>query len=134
MRLRDIYPQSALMESSDYHGSENATSRLSASIPMASIQVSHGRIIMLFPDGKREERIVPVENSSRPKETVAKALNDFMHAFHIEGEGSQHYGIFGYTAANAVRYFENIPVKDTTMERNDAPDMLYLLFKRYHRV
>ena len=84
---------------------------------------------MLFPDGKREERIVPVENSSRPKETVAKALNDFMHAFHIEGEGSQHYGIFGYTAANAVRYFENIPVKDTTMERNDAPDMLYLLFK-----
>ena len=23
MRLRDIYPQSALMESSDYHGSEN---------------------------------------------------------------------------------------------------------------
>jgi anthranilate synthase component 1 len=128
MRLRDLYPQSMLMESSDYHGNENAKSFIGIH-PMASIQVSHGRIIMLFPDGKREERIVPVENSSRPKETVAKALNDFMHAFHIEGEGSQHYGIFGYTAANAVRYFENIPVKDTTMERNDAPDMLYLLFK-----
>ena len=24
MRLRDLYPQSMLMESSDYHGSENA--------------------------------------------------------------------------------------------------------------
>lgn len=28
-----------------------------------------------------------------------------------------------------MRYFENIPVKDTTMERNDAPDILYILFK-----
>ncbi len=26
MRLRDIYPQSALMESSDYHGTENSRS------------------------------------------------------------------------------------------------------------
>ena len=26
MRLRDLYPQSMLMESSDYHGSENAKS------------------------------------------------------------------------------------------------------------
>ena len=26
MRLRDLYPQSALMESSDYHGGENARS------------------------------------------------------------------------------------------------------------
>lgn len=26
MRLRDLYPQSALMESSDYHGNDNARS------------------------------------------------------------------------------------------------------------
>ncbi len=128
MRLRDLYPQSMLMESSDYHGNDNAKSFIGIH-PMASVQVSHGRITMLFPDGTREERAVPVENSSRPKEAVAKAFNDFMQAFHIVGDGSKYYGIFGYTAANAVRYFENIPVKDTTMERNDAPDMLYLLFK-----
>ena len=128
MRLRDLYPQSMLMESSDYHGNENAKSFIGIH-PMASIQVNHGVISMLFPDGSRVDRKVPVENSDKPKRAVANAFNDFMKAFHIEGEGSAYYGIFGYTASNAVRYFENIPVKDTTMARNDAPDMLYILYK-----
>ena len=128
MRLRDLYPQSMLMESSDYHGSENAKSFIGID-PMASIQVAHGTLTMTFPDGSSVKRDIPVENSDKPKLAVAKAMNDFLGSFHVEGEGCQYYGIFGFTSANAVRYFENIPVKDTTMERNDAPDILYILFK-----
>lgn len=128
MRLRDLYPQSMLMESSDYHGSENAKSFIGIN-PMASIQVGHGVLTMTFPDGSVARRDIPTENSDKPKLTVAKAMNDFLGSFHVEGEGCQYYGIFGFTSANAVRYFENIPVKDTTMERNDAPDILYILFK-----
>ncbi len=128
MRLRDLYPQSMLMESSDYHGNDNARSFIGIH-PMASVQVSHGIITMSFPDGSSEKREVPVENSSKPKLAVAKAINDFLNSFHIGGEGSQYYGIYGFTSANAVHYFENIPVKDSTMERNDAPDILYILFK-----
>ena len=128
MRLRDLYPQSMLMESSDYHGSENAKSFIGID-PMASIQVAHGTLTMTFPDGSSVKRDIPVENSDKPKLAVAKAMNDFLGSFHVEGEGCQYYGMFGFTSANAVRYFENIPVKDTTMERNDAPDILYLLFK-----
>lgn len=128
MRLRDLYPQSMLMESSDYHGSENAKSFIGIA-PMASIQVAHGTLTMTFPDGSSVKRDIPVENSDKPKQAVAKAMNDFLGSFHVEGEGCQYYGIFGFTSANAVRYFENIPVKDTTMERNDAPDILYILFK-----
>lgn len=128
MRLRDLYPQSMLMESSDYHGSENAKSFIGIN-PMASIQVGHGVLTMTFPDGSVARRDIPTENSDKPKLTVANAMNDFLGSFHVEGEGCQYYGIFGFTSANAVRYFENIPVKDTTMERNDAPDILYILFK-----
>ena len=128
MRLRDLYPQSMLMESSDYHGSENAKSFIGID-PMASIQVAHGTLTMTFPDGSSVKRDIPVENSDKPKLAVAKAMNDFLGSIHVEGKGCQYYGIFGFTSANAVRYFENIPVKDTTMERNDAPDILYILFK-----
>lgn len=128
MRLRDLYPQSMLMESSDYHGSENAKSFIGIN-PMASIQVGHGVLTMTFPDGSVARRDIPTENSDKPKLTVANAMNEFLGSFHVEGEGCQYYGIFGFTSANAVRYFENIPVKDTTMERNDAPDILYILFK-----
>ena len=51
MRLRDIYPQSALMESSDYHGSENSRSFIGVH-PLASIAVSHGEVIKTFTDLK----------------------------------------------------------------------------------
>ncbi len=128
MRLRDLYPQSMLMESSDYHGNDNAKSFIGIH-PMASIQVSHGIITMLFPNGSSVKRPVPVENSDKPKRAVAQAINDFLASFHVEGEGSRYCGIFGFTSANAVRYFENIAVKDVTMERNDAPDIYYILFQ-----
>ena len=47
----------------------------------------------------------------------------------MEGEYSDYCGLYGYTSFNAVRYFENIPVKDSREATNDAPDMLYILYK-----
>ncbi|MBR5663922.1 MAG: anthranilate synthase component I family protein, partial [Bacteroidales bacterium] len=38
-------------------------------------------------------------------------------------------GLYGFTSFNAVRYFENIEVKDETQEENDAPDLIYILYK-----
>ena len=40
IRLRDLYPQSALMESSDYHGNDNSRSFICIN-PIASISVGH---------------------------------------------------------------------------------------------
>ena len=44
MRLRDIYPQSALMESSDYHDPNNSHSFIGIN-PIASVAISHGEAI-----------------------------------------------------------------------------------------
>jgi hypothetical protein len=60
---------------------------------------------------------------------VENALNDFLCRFRVEGEYSNYCGLYGYTSFNAVRYFENIPVKDSREATNDAPDMLYILYK-----
>lgn len=128
MRLRDLYPQSALMESSDYHGSENSRSFIGIH-PIGSISVGHGLITMTWPDGGHEERQIPVEHSERPKLAICRAFNDFISSFHVSGEGAEYCGLYGYTAFDAVRYFEDIPVSDTTMERNDAADMLYILYR-----
>ena len=49
--------------------------------------------------------------------------------FRVEGEYSNYCGLYGYTSFNAVRYFENIPIKDSREATNDAPDMLYILYK-----
>lgn len=131
MRLRDIYPQSALMESSDYHGTENSRSFIGVH-PIASIAVGHGVVTATYPDGRVEEKELPAIGEGKGEKcklAISKAFNDFIQAFHVEGEGSECCGLYGFTTFNAVRYFENIPVKDTTMEKNDAPDIYYIMYK-----
>ncbi len=131
MRLRDIYPQSALMESSDYHGSDNSRSFIGVH-PMASIAVSHGVVTAAFPDGSVERQDLPAFGEGKGEEcklAISKAINDFIQSFHVEGEGKDFCGLYGFTTFNAVRYFENIPVKDTTMKKNDAPDIYYIMYK-----
>ncbi|MEE0994267.1 MAG: anthranilate synthase component I family protein [Prevotella sp.] len=131
MRLRDIYPQSALMESSDYHGTENSRSFIGVH-PIASIAVGHGVVTATYPDGRVEEKELPAFGEGKGEKcklAISKAINDFIQAFHVEGEGSECCGLYGFTTFNAVRYFENIPVKDTTMEKNDAPDIYYIMYK-----
>ena len=131
MRLRDIYPQSALMESSDYHGSDNSRSFIGVH-PIASIAVGHGIVTATYPDGKVEKQELPAFGEGKGEEcklAISKAINDFIQSFHVEGEGKDFCGLDGFTTFNAVRYFENIPVKDTTMEKNDAPDIYYIMYK-----
>ena len=131
MRLRDIYPQSALMESSDYHGTENSRSFIGVH-PIASIALGHGVVTATYPDGRVEEKELPAFGEGKGEKcklAISKAFNDFIQAFHVEGEGSECCGLYGFTTFNAVRYFENIPVKDTTMEKNDAPDIYYIMYK-----
>ena len=122
LKVRDIHPQSALMESSDYHGGENSRSYIAVH-PIASVGIEHGVAVCTFPDGKKTEREITDEY------TVDKAINDFISEFGIEGRLSEYCGLYGYMSFNSVRYFEHIKVKDEKQAKNDAPDMLYILYK-----
>ena len=122
MRLRDTYPQSALMESSDYHDSNNSHSFIGIN-PIASVAISHGEAVCTFPNGDTTRHEVNRDYRSD------KAINAFISRFKVEGEYASYCGLYGYTSFNAVRYFEDIAVKDTTMEKNDAPDMMYILYR-----
>lgn len=122
MHLRDIYPQSALMESSDYHDSGNSRSFIGIN-PMASVAISHGKAICHFPDGTTTEK--PIDEAY----TCDCAINDFLARFDVQGDDNGCCGLYGYTSFNAVRYFENIKIKDVTMQKNDAPDMYYILYR-----
>jgi len=122
LKVRDAYPQSALLESSDYHGGENSRSFI-ALHPIGSVSISHGTGICQFPDGTRSERPIGSDFTS------ADLINSFLDAFRIEGDDNGYCGLYGYTTFNAVRYFENIGVRDETQAENDAPDLLYILYK-----
>ncbi|MBP3779842.1 MAG: anthranilate synthase component I family protein [Prevotella sp.] len=122
MRLRDIYPQSALMESSDYHDSNNSRSFIGIG-PLANVAIGHGKATIAFPDGTTESHEVNKTYQSD------KAIHALIDCIKVEGDHSDVCGLYGYTSFNAVRYFEDIAVKDETLAKNDAPDMLYILYR-----
>jgi len=122
MRLRDLYPQSALMESSDYHDSNNSRSFIGID-PMASVAIGHGVATVTYPDGSTFQHEVNRDYRSD------KAIHQLIDNIQVSGDDAKICGLFGYTSFNAVRYFEDIPVKDETQAKNDAPDLLYILYK-----
>ena len=122
LNVRDLYSQSVLMESSDYHGVENSKSFIAIN-PIATVSIAHGVGTMLFPDGTTLEHAISADYDA------ARLINEFLGHFSIEGDGSNYCGLYGFTTFNAVRYFENISIKDETQKENDAADMQYTLFK-----
>ena len=122
MRMRDLCAQSMLLESSDYHEASNSRSFIGIN-PIGCVAIGHGKAVCHMPDGSTMESEV---NVGHPTEQV---INDFLSRISITGSRADVCGLYGYTSFNAVRYFENIPVKDCTMEKNDAPDMMYILYK-----
>lgn len=122
MRLRDLYPKSALMESSDYHDANNSHSFIGIN-PIASVAIGHGLASVSFPDGSSIRLPLSADFGS------AEAIHSLIDNIHVTGDDAHLCGLFGYTSFNAVRYFEDIAVKDETQEKNDAPDMLYILYK-----
>ena len=119
LRLRDASPRSILMESSDFHTGRDSRSFIALE-PLAEVGVAHGVGFQTLPDGSRVEKNV---SAAYP---VDRLVNEFMGAFQLD---NKNVSLWGFTTFNATRYFENIPVKDETRAENDAPDLLYILFR-----
>lgn len=122
LKLRDLYPQSVLMESSDYHSRENSHSFIAIN-PIASIEIKHGIVQEKYPDGICKR--TPLSESFN----AIKALSEFIQRIEIKGDAKKYGGLYGFTSFNAIQYFEPVTIKDDTQVKNDAPDLIYILFK-----
>ncbi|MDR2533430.1 MAG: anthranilate synthase component I family protein [Tannerellaceae bacterium] len=121
LKVRDVYPRSVLLESSDFYGSDNSRSFI-ALCPVAGISVNRGECTMSYPDGSVET--VPASGG------IAPAFEGFLRRFEIRGAGDEVLcGLLGYTAFDAVRYLEDIPVMEWRHPENDAPDAMYILYR-----
>ena len=119
LRLRDASTRSILMESSDYHTGRDSRSFIALE-PFAEAGITHGTGFCHLPDGSAQEHAI---SRDYPADRLVR---DFMARFALD---SPHAALWGFTSFNAVRYFEDIPVKDETRAENDAPDLLYILFR-----
>lgn len=123
MRLRDIFPNSLLLESSDYHANDNSFSYICCN-PIASIRVQNQTIYSAFPDGSTSQLAID-QNVNVPQQ-----IEHFANRFEVS-KGQHKFinnGLFGYMAYDAVQYFEDIDIKpkDGAIE---IPELHYAVYQ-----
>lgn len=124
LRIRDKFANSILLESSDYHSNDNSYSYICCN-PIAKFQVSKGEIDISYPD-KSVHKIKVAQ-----KGEVMKEMDKFIKSFEIaENEFPfSNNGLFGYTAYDAVRYFEDIDIKDFESDERKIPEIYYQIYQ-----
>lgn len=125
LKIRDLYPESALMESSDYHTTQNSVSYIGV-MPIGSFAVNGDMIETLYPGDS-----VPVLTPVTESRGVVGALRDYIAGYVPEGDAEAGVnGLFGYTSYDAVRYFEpSVPVRPKEECFADVPEMKYIFYR-----
>jgi len=123
LKIRDKFPNSILLESSDYHGNENSFSYICFN-PIASIKVEDKKIETNFPDGFSE--IIPIDKNVN----VATEIEQFSKKFKTDENNFKfiNQGLFGYIAYDAIQHFENIPIANKSTE-NKIPEIYYAVYQ-----
>ncbi|MDX1702559.1 MAG: hypothetical protein R3250_18155, partial [Melioribacteraceae bacterium] len=123
LKLRDKYPNSLLLESSDYHASDNSFSYICCN-PIATFKLENEEIQSTFPDGTFDK--IKVDSSVSVPEQIQK----FSKMFKADSSEFKfiNNGLFGYIAYDSVRYFEDVEV--TRKEKDlQIPDIYYSVYQ-----
>ena len=123
LKIRDKYPNSLLLESSDYRGNENSFSYICCN-PIANLTIDNETIYQRFPDKTSTE--TPITK----KTSVPQAIQDFAKLFKTSENSFKfiNNGLFGYIAYDAVRYFEDVDISKKAGSLN-IPDIQYTVFQ-----
>lgn len=123
LKIRDKFPNSILLESSDYHTSNNSFSYICCN-PIASIKVENGRIIQAYPDGSSKSNIAR-------KESVVDEIHKFTKRFKVTSNETFKFinnGIFGFASYDAVKYFEDIEISEKENSIK-IPEIFYAVYQ-----
>jgi anthranilate synthase component 1 len=123
LKLRDVFPHSLLLESSDYHANNNDFSYICCN-PIASIELKNGTLTTHYPDGSST-----VETADTTMD-IPERIHQFSQQFDSERFPFKFIsnGIFGYIAHDAVDRFENVKL-NKTKSGHDIPDIYYAVYQ-----
>jgi anthranilate synthase component 1 len=123
LRLRDVFPNSLLLESSDYHSRENSTSYICCE-PIGGLLLNDGHLKLKYPDGSEEN--FPVGDFE-----LLEKIDSFLKCFETEEDSSKilSNGLFGYFTHEAVEHFETIRLKKSDDASKKIPEMQYHIYR-----
>ncbi len=122
LRLRDVFPNTILLESSDYHSRENSVSYVCAD-PVAGITLDKNVLSTYFPDGSSENKTTF---------NLTEEIQSFKLAFNTDPLPDKRYisnGLFGYFSWNVIPHFEDITFQAETPAGQEIPVMQYHIYR-----
>ncbi|WP_020532491.1 anthranilate synthase component I family protein [Flexithrix dorotheae] len=124
LQLRDYFVNTILLESSDYHGNENAFTYICCE-PIARFEAYGKEYLVKYPDNSIEKKEV-----GERKEILA-ALNEFTEAFDTPKSEVKFIqnGLFGYMSFDAVQDFEEINFTNEPTDELKIPEVLYQVYR-----
>jgi len=128
LKIRDEFPNSILLESSDYHGNENSYSYI-AMQPCGEFKVeTKGKIKQLtvkYPEQETQTRYL------QTNENVTELLQEYIQNYHVNDDTQlvKVNGVFGYISYDAVQYFENIEFESPLKQESDLPEISFSFYK-----
>lgn len=121
LKLRDKYPNSFLLESSDYSSHDNSFSFIGLN-PIASYVADKNITSMQHTNGQKEQF------QTREKD-LTEQLHQFLKTIQVENNSGIDFlntGVFGYTSYDSIPLLESITFKPNT---SDLPLVQYHFFK-----
>ncbi len=123
LKIRDLYTESALLESSDFHANENSYSYIGLD-PIARFKVANGVVTYQYPDERTETYQLKKEDK------LTSVFQNFVDEFDVEGDNKSGInGFFGYTSYDAIRYFEDVDSRNNKLDNADVPEFYYILYR-----
>jgi anthranilate synthase component 1 len=125
LRIRDKFPGSILLESTDSNASENSWSFIGIK-PIAGIEVTSTDIFEFKYPGQPVER-----KQLAGKAAVLKEMDTFLKSFTFAEKPPIPFGegLYGYSAYDSVQFFEKISFKKRPAAGNTIPLMRYRFYQ-----
>ncbi len=125
LKIRDKYPNTILLESSDYHGNSNSMSYICFDV-LSEFIVEDYQISITYISGDKEKTEI------KDKYTLPDKLNSYRKSFIIsssDNSGTATNGLFGYCSYDAVKYFEDISLLKNSKAEFPIPDLHYSVYR-----
>jgi anthranilate synthase component 1 len=123
LKIRDQYPHSLLLESSDYDASANNFSYICCN-PIATLCVTGGKIKYTYPDGDQFVKKLT------PEDEVPLLIQEFAQQFESKKFPFKFItnGLFGFISHEAVAHFEQLSL-DKNKDNLDLPEIYYAVYQ-----
>lgn len=120
LALRDVFPNSLLLESSDYHGNEHTYSYICL-YPIAGFRVEGNRFIGNFPDQEYQQEV--------GNHNTVDTIEQFLQEFEVKSDVQHPFiykGMFGFMTWDAIPLMEDIRFRHQELS---IPQLQYSLYR-----